>query len=115
LPRTPAPAAHAATTLALDRRQAAQLRAGDLAEAAHELARQTLTEIGASPAVTVTGPWWRRRSWTRRLRELRRVASEGPARRVTPARLERLAAELDELRQAVADGTVRFGAPGGSA
>jgi hypothetical protein len=115
LPRNTTPAAHAATALALDRRQAAQLRAGDLGEAAHELARQTLADLGASPAVTVAGPWWRRQAWGRRLRNLERVAAEGPWWRVTPRRLVRLAAELDELRQAVAAGTVRFGAPGRSA
>jgi hypothetical protein len=115
VPRNSTAPAHAATPLALERRQAAQLRAGDLAEAAHELARQTLADLGASPHVTVTGSWWRRRAWGRRLRDLERVAAEGPWWRVTPRRLVRLAAELDELRQAVAAGTVRFGVPGRSA
>lgn len=115
LPRNPAPAAHAATALALDRRQAAQLRAGDLAEAARELARQTLADLGASPHVTVTGSWWRQRAWGRRLRDLERIAAEGPAQRIAPRRLVRLAAGWDDLRRAVAVGAVRFEGPGRSA
>jgi hypothetical protein len=112
LPRGPVPAAaHAQTPYAMHRRQEAQLRSGDLAEAARELARETLAAVGAGPGARVVGPW----GWPRRVEAVARLAADVPAGRVTPVKLQRLARELDELRSAVAVGVVRFVAPGGTA
>jgi hypothetical protein len=109
-----APAAAAPAVPQLERRHQALLARGNVAEAARELAYQSLAELGPAPEpgappprVEVAGSWWERVVWVRRVRRLWALAAGG-AGRVTPAALKALPAALRELHDAAAAGKVRL-------
>jgi hypothetical protein len=105
---------HAPAGALLEQRQQALLRAGNLWEAARELARHLFVSAGldpetagAVPAVEVRGNWWRRWRARRALAALWRLAHSGPVP-VSRRRFARLAAQVKELQAALAAGTVRI-------
>jgi hypothetical protein len=113
--------AGAGSLTAAEQRHRAVMSQGNLAEAARELAHQAFAGLGlpptpgtAPPAVTVAGSWWERargRRLSREVRDLWKLATRGPSRRVSPAALEKLDAALRGLTADVAAGKVRLAAP----
>lgn len=117
----------------LERRHQAILARGNLVESAHELAHQTFVALGAQsekvdqsqdwwqPAamgkisllklgpyrVFVTGSWWQREIWLRRVARLWRTAT-GRVRHVSARRLQGIAESLRDLHDAVADGKIHL-------
>ncbi len=100
-----------------EQRHRAMLGQGNLWEPARALAKEAFAAAGvgtagaAMPAVRVTGGWWQR--WTLGGRALRlwRLAHSGRPVRVSPAGFARLVRELEELKAALAAGTVRLEFP----
>jgi hypothetical protein len=109
-------AQHTPAAPLLAQRHQALLRAGNLWESAQVLARQFFAAAaipapppaGSPPRLLVRGGWWRRRALRRRALHLWRLAF-GPPVRVSPAALARLPRELDGLKAALADGSLRIG------
>jgi hypothetical protein len=96
----------------MEQRRLALIRSDNLWEPARDLSRQCLTEAGvpagtAPPAVTVQGGWLRRWTMAGRVKRLWRLAYGSPAR-VSLNEWRRLLREVQELKTALADGTVRF-------
>jgi hypothetical protein len=105
----------------LAQRHQALVRGGNLWEAARELARQCFaspglarghTDPGRPPRVQVRGGWWQRRLRHRQVLELWRLAHGTRPVRIRPAAFRRLAREAEELRAALADGSVRLTSEG---
>jgi hypothetical protein len=97
----------------LEQRFRSALRAGNLWETAHGLARQWFASLppaagAAPPRVVVRGGWWRRSSLQRRFTRLWRLAHETAPVRVSPRALRRMLRDLDEMKAALADGTLRL-------
>ena len=97
----------------LEQRRRAVLRGGNVWETVHQLARQWFDSAGipltatAPPRLAIRGGWWQRRRIRRRMAHLWQLArGEAPAR-VSPTALRRWLRELDELRTAMANGTIQ--------
>jgi hypothetical protein len=95
-----------------EQRRFALLVGDNLWEAARDLARQCLAGAGApagqaAPRTTAQGGWLRRWTMAGRVKRLWRLAY-GPPVRVTRAEWPRLVRETQELKAALADGTVRI-------
>jgi hypothetical protein len=132
----PAKAAPAAAPVPdLERRHQAILARGNLVESAHELAHQTFVAVAAESEkdelsrvwweraalgkrnmqmlrlgpyrVFVSGSWWQREIWLRRVARLWRTAT-GRVRHVSARRLERIVESLRALHDAVADGKIHL-------
>jgi hypothetical protein len=128
-------ARHAPAAPLLEQRRRSALQAGNLWETAHGLARQWAASLpviaaggtpapqgpcgaGVSPAreggasapprVVVRGGWRQRFGLRRRFRRLWRLAHDTAPVRVRPRALRRLLRDLDELKAALADGTLRL-------
>jgi hypothetical protein len=96
------------TGTVLAQRQRAVLREGNLWEPAHALAREVFGAAAPSPKpprFVVRGGWWERWRWQRRAARLWRLAYGRPVP-VPPSRWPGLLRDLDDLRRALADGTV---------
>jgi hypothetical protein len=101
---------------AVERRHRAVIEQGNLAEAARELAHQTFAAVGINvvagsqpPVLTVPDRLpFRRWRMGREVRRLWNLAARGPRRRVSPAGLHRLDADVHRLLDAVAAGRVRL-------
>jgi hypothetical protein len=98
----------------LEQRRRAVLKAGNAWETARHLARQCFEAAGvplsgALPRVrvTVAGGWWQRWRLVRRFRRLWRMACGDRPVRVPPAALPGLLRELEELRTALANGSIQ--------
>jgi hypothetical protein len=96
----------------LAQRQRAILRDGNLWEAGRSLAREVFVQAGLPeaphmPSLVIRGGWWQRWRWQRRVRRLWRLAF-GPPIRIRPGRWQALLGELDQLRRALTDGTIRI-------
>jgi hypothetical protein len=99
----------------MDRRRRAMLRSGNVWETAHGLAREYFESAGivlsgaAPPRVEITQGNWRRR-WRlqRRFARWWRLARGDAPVVIAPKALRRWLRELDELKTAVADGTIRL-------
>jgi hypothetical protein len=117
-------AQHTPAAPLLAQRHQALLRAGNLWESAQVLARQFFAAAGipgpppeapgadapgSPPRLLVRGGWWRRRALRRQVLHLWRLAFGPTPVRVSPAALTRLSRELDELKAALADGSLRMG------
>jgi hypothetical protein len=102
----------------LEQRQQAMFRAGNLWEAAHELARQFFAST-AEPALTAKRPprveseggWWHRRAVRRLVRRLWRLARGTAPERVSARQMQRLLPAIDELKADLANGSVRLRTP----
>jgi hypothetical protein len=106
-------ARHTPAAPLLEQRYRAALKAGNLWETAHGLARQWFASLApgvgaAPPAVVVRGGWWQRSSLRRRFRRLWRLAHDSTPVRVSPRALRGLLRDLDEMKAALADGTIRL-------
>ncbi len=93
----------------IDQRTVELLREDNLWEAARALARDLFPAAGAAPpTVQARGGWWQRRHWGRLVGRLWRLAHAARPARVSTRRFVALAAEVNQLRTALADGTVRI-------
>jgi hypothetical protein len=94
----------------VEQRLQAMLRAGNLWESARNLALQYFTsDCGRRPPrVAVEGSWWHRWRTRRHVLRLWRLAYEATPRRISAARLRKLIVQFDELKAALADGSVRL-------
>jgi hypothetical protein len=121
-------ARHTPDASLVEQRLQAMLRAGNLWESAHNLARVYFTAAGVPlvdtpnnppaagrqppesrpPRVAVEGSWWQRWKTRRRVLRLWRLAYEATPRRVSAARLRQLLVQLEELKAALAAGSVRL-------
>jgi hypothetical protein len=100
------------SALALQR-QTALLKQGNLWEEARGLARRLFTSAlgdpvvpAAMPRVAVRGNWWRRWSLRRQVEVLWQLARAEQPQPVGPRRWQRLLGRLDEVKAALADGTL---------
>lgn len=106
-------ARHDAGATLLEQRHRQALRAGNVWETAHHLARQCFESEGIAltvadaPALTIEGGWWQRRRIRRRIARLWRLARGTTPARVTPAQLQHWLRELAEFKTALANGTIR--------
>jgi hypothetical protein len=98
----------------MEQRHDALLRDGNVWEAARELARHLMASAGISldagsllPALAVHGAWWRRWRVRRLWARLWQLARSARPVRVSPREFARLTAEVEALRAALADGTLR--------
>jgi hypothetical protein len=106
-------ARHTPAAPLMEQRYHSALKAGNLWETAHALARQWFASLAlgagtAPPEVVVRGGWWQRSSLRRRFRRLWRLAHDSIPVRVTPRALRALLRDLDEMKAALADGTIRL-------
>jgi hypothetical protein len=98
----------------MEQRHRALLGRGNLWEPARSLTRQWFEEAGAAPrGETASGPplraagtWWRRRRLDRKVRRLWRVAYGARPVPVSPQEFARLLTNLEEVKAALADGTL---------
>jgi hypothetical protein len=97
-------------------RERDMVRGGNLWEAARGLARSCfdrepwLTDGAGPPQVLVAG-WWRRQRLTRKVQQLWELAYGRTPIPVPPRKFARIAAAVDEVRAALASGTLRFDEP----
>ena len=91
------------------------LKTGNLWEASRELARQCLdavpvvSDMPTTPAFAIHASWWRRITLGQKVRRLWRLAYEDASPvRLSVAEFTRLAKICDEVKAALADGTLRF-------
>ncbi len=89
------------------------VRAGNLWEAARGLARccfnqEPWLDRGAGPPRVVVAGWWRRRRLARQVQQLWELAYAGAPTPIPPRKFARVAAAVDEVSAAIADGTLRF-------
>jgi hypothetical protein len=109
-------ARHTPAAPLLEQRYRAAVAAGNLWETAHALAREWFASLSVPPPAPGTSPprlaakggWWRRLSLGRRFRRLWRLAHDTTPVRVTPRRLRRLLRDLAQLKNALAEGTVKL-------
>jgi hypothetical protein len=104
---------HTPAATVLEQRGREALGAGNLWEAARGLAREWFAELPAragkgAPHVEAGGGWWRRRSLERRVGRLWVLAHQAEPSRVSPRGLRRVLRDLDDLRAALRDGTVKI-------
>jgi hypothetical protein len=96
----------------LEQRTREQLRGGNLWESARAMARDVFARVppagAAPPAIAVTGGWWQRWRWGRLVRRLWQLAARDRPVRVSRRRFAALADDVERLREALADGTVRI-------
>jgi hypothetical protein len=98
---------------ALEQRRRALLTGGNLWEAARGLCRTAFESAGISatgrePLFAVTGGWWRRWTLPARARRLWRLAYGARPVRVTRAEFAALPQRIEEVRAALAAGTLRL-------
>jgi hypothetical protein len=109
-----ATAGHTPAVPLLQQRYEAALRAGNLWETAHHLARQWFAAVAPAasgphpPRLAVRGSWWQRFRVRRRFARLWRLAHATDPVPVGRRRLRRLLGDLDALKAALADGTLQF-------
>ncbi len=113
VPLVPAAVAEGVSTETLAaQRHRGMMQEGNLWELARELARQCFAEYAGRsttsppprPRVVVEDGGGAGRSLRRQVEQLWRLAYEDPARRVSPAEFDRLAATADEVKAALASG-----------
>jgi hypothetical protein len=98
----------------IEQRRRSLLRAGNVWETAHQLARQCFESAGVPltvstmPRIAVQGSWWHRWRVRRRVARLWELAQGTAPARIPPAALPRWIRDLDELKSALATGTIRF-------
>jgi hypothetical protein len=98
----------------LEQRRWALLRGGNVWETAHQSARLCFQSAGIPltgpypPRVTVQGGWWRRWRAARRVGRLWELARGAAPARIPPAALKHWLRDLDELKTALAKGTIRL-------
>jgi hypothetical protein len=98
----------------VEQRYRAVQKGGNLYETAHGVARQWLASLPLTatgptvPHLAVQGGWWRRLAVRRRFGRLWRLAHGTSPTRVTPRGLRRLLRELDEMKAALANGTIEI-------
>lgn len=99
---------------ALELRRRAMLRSGNIWELVHQLARQYFESAGVAltgsspPHVSVQGGWWRRWRVRRRVARLWQLARGDAPIRIAPAALNRWLRDLEELKTALAKGTIEL-------
>jgi hypothetical protein len=107
-------ALHEPTTPLLEQRRRAMLRSGSVWETAHRLARQWFESAGIPPSapfmprIEAKGGWWHRRRLRRRVAHLWDLARGVAPARVRPTALKYWLRELEELKTALANGTIRL-------
>ncbi|HEY7155961.1 MAG TPA: DUF4350 domain-containing protein [Gemmataceae bacterium] len=94
----------------LEQRRRAMLRSGNVWETAHQLARQCFEEAGIPltsdvPPRLITPSGWRQR---RRVTRLWKLARGDTPVRISPAALNRWLRDLEELKTALANGTIQL-------
>ena len=100
--------------VSLTQRHRALLAEGNLWEPARALAREFFEMVLGTPqppkppSFQADENWLTRRSLQKQLLVLWHLA-QGPPLRIAPAEFSRLAAHVDEMLAALADGTLRFG------
>jgi hypothetical protein len=114
-----AAARHAPAGPLLEQRYHALYQAGNLWETAHHLARGWFAEhwptaSSRPPSLALSGGWWHRWSLRRRFNRLWRLAHGTTATRVSPRRLRRVLADLDSLKAALVDGSLKIQEPAAS-
>jgi hypothetical protein len=98
----------------LEQRRRALLRSGNVWETVHQLARQCFEEAGipltgdAPPRLVAQGGWRQRRHAGRRVARLWKLACGDAPVRISPAALNRWLRDLEELKTALANGTIRL-------
>jgi hypothetical protein len=116
-------ARHAPTAPLLEQRRRWALESGNLWETAHGLARAWLASLpvvgaggtpapqgsaAAPPRIVVRGGWRQRFGLRRRFRRLWRLAHDTNPVRIRPRALRRLLRDLDEMKAALAAGSLRL-------
>jgi hypothetical protein len=111
-------ARYAPTGSTLSERQKALLAEGNLWEPAREMARDFFETALGTPEPPKTLPpfessesWLNRRFLDRLLMHLWRLAYGNAPQRIAPASFAHMAAQLDELKAALSDGSLRFQTP----
>jgi hypothetical protein len=105
---------HLPKTSLLEQRRRAMLRAGNVWETVHQLARHGFESAGISlngssmPRLAVDGNWWRRWRVNRRVKRLWQFARGIAPTRVSPGALKRWLSELEAFQIALANGTIRL-------
>jgi hypothetical protein len=113
----------------IDQRLRAQLRGGNLWEAARDLARQCLATLGYDPLpmsasrlaspqpprLAIQGGWWQRWTLRTQVRRLWRLAYDSRPQRISRQEYVRLLAQVKELKAAAQDGTLHLDGSGESA
>jgi hypothetical protein len=100
----------------IEQRRRAVLRAGNVWETAHQLARQCFETAGipltsaSAPRIVVQGNWWHRWRVSRRVARLWELAQGTAPARIPPAALKRWMRELEDLKKSLANGTILFNA-----
>ena len=98
----------------LEQRRRSMLRSGNVWGTAHRLARQYFESAGipltgtSAQSLAVRGGWWRRWRVNRRMARLWELARGDAPVSISPAALKRWLRELDELKTALANGTIRL-------
>jgi hypothetical protein len=96
----------------LELRRRALLRSGNVWELAHQLARQYFESAGvaltsrSAPRVSAQGSWWQRWRVRRRVARLWQLARGDAPVRIPPAALNLWLRDLEELKIALAKGTI---------
>jgi hypothetical protein len=110
----------------IDRRTEEVLRQNNCLEMAQQQARQCFLALrpaeapgavaaawewraSAPPRIQVTGSWSRRRTLSRQVFHLWRVACGQPGERITPKELQELEKEISTVRAALGDGSLKLG------
>jgi hypothetical protein len=105
---------HEPSASLLEQRRRALLRSGNVWETAHQLVRQYFETAGiplngdSPPRVRVQGGWWQRQRVGRRVARLWRLARGEAPILTSPAALKRWLRELEELKTALANGTIQL-------
>jgi hypothetical protein len=100
----------------LEQRRKARFQAGNVWETAHQLARECFASAGVAvnggsaspPPVIVRGGWWQRRRLRKQVQRLWRLAHDPRPEPIAPTALERLGREMEELKTALANGSIRL-------
>jgi hypothetical protein len=96
----------------LDQRRRALLRSGNVWEMGHRLARECFESAGVAPTgaaprvVMARGSRWQRWRVNRRVARLWRLARGDAPKPLSPAALQHRLREIDELKTALANGTI---------
>lgn len=105
---------HEPRTSGLELRRRAMLRSGNVWELAHQLARQYFASAGipltgpSAPRVSAQGGWWQRWRVRRRVARLWRLARGDAPTRISPGALKLWLRDLEELKTALASGTIKL-------